>query len=94
MAIVGSGCTANRRTKNTAATCANVFAFPKTLGRKSRKPAIMYNTALTARIEMSRLKTMTVNFQSLKTTLNGFLVETAFPAAELFKELLQRGVMQ
>src|ERR1700733_15876325 len=49
-------------TKNTAAIWEKVFAFPNILGRKSRNPEMANSTALAARIEMSRLKTSTVNF--------------------------------
>ena len=52
-------------TKKTAAICENVFAFPKMLGRKLRNPAMANNTALAARMEISRLKTSTVNFHGI-----------------------------
>src|SRR5229473_2816959 len=60
-----AGSKLNSSTKNTAVTWAKVFALPKILGRKSRNPAIAYSTALTARIEISRLNTSTVNFHGI-----------------------------
>src|SRR5580700_6173065 len=60
-----SGFISSNSTKNTAATWEKVLALPKTLGRKSRNPAIANNTVLAARMEMSRLKTTTVYFQGI-----------------------------
>ena len=63
--IQRSGRIASSMTKNTAAICEKVFALPKMLGRKSRKPAIANSTALAASIEISRLNTRTVNFHGI-----------------------------
>src|SRR3974377_1608769 len=57
--------TCSNRTKKTALICENVFALPKMLGEKLRSPAIANNTALAARIEISRLKTTTVYFHGI-----------------------------
>src|SRR5258708_27115625 len=59
------GRTSKRRTKNTALICENVLALPKILGLKFLSPAIANRTVLAARIDMSRLKTTTVNFQGI-----------------------------
>src|ERR1700730_15955275 len=61
-----TGCRQKNITKKTAAIWENVLALPKMLGWKFRRHAMAKRTALAARMEISRLKTSTVNFQGIQ----------------------------
>src|SRR5208283_3226538 len=75
-----AGSTSSSKTKKIAATCAKVLALPKMVGRKSRRPAIMNNTPLISKMEISRLNTTTVYFQgitcSMESTRNSVLISS------------------